>query len=40
MAAGILDHSIDNKKAYYTMKSEYVADMFLKISEVFRNETF
>ena len=40
MAAGILDHSIDNKKAYYTMKSEYVADVFLKISEVFRNETF
>ncbi len=40
MAAGILDHRVENKKAYYTMRSEYVADMFQKISDVFRDKSF
>lgn len=40
MAAGILDHKIIDKRAYYTMQSEYVAEMFMKIAEVFKNKTF
>ncbi|MBN1624202.1 MAG: winged helix-turn-helix transcriptional regulator [Clostridia bacterium] len=40
MAAGILDHKVEEKKAFYTMRSDYVADMFMKISEVFRSKTF
>jgi len=40
MAAGVFDHKVIDKRAYYTMRSDYVADMFVKISELFRKEEF
>lgn len=40
MAAGILNHRVVDKRAYYSMNPEFTADMFLEISEVFRKGIF